>query len=374
MKNILFGHTRVLSMALFLAGIVAILSIAGPAAAQAEFGIAPPGALDGISGGPVGGGGAGMNALQGLQNLPPGQQPFPGGGAPGQFGGFGGQPGQIGGFQVPAYQAPRRLQAIEGQRIFDAISYRLNPADSRILDDPRRLEVIEEEKSGFSDDGRTLGDREANDGLWSRIIEPASTDEYTGGLSHFYLLRIINMLSAAQQMNPLEFFGLNALTSERFSKIEKRAEREADRDDRIYQVDAEGNFRDCWSKKFLDLFRIEQGNPHSDFFPLYIPQPPPPPAVQPPPGWLPPQAIKTGVEAQIEQALNLYRAANPEGLTEEELEDRIDELRGELLDDEEARNEFFRLYGIEAAPPAPGGGFEGGGYYQMPAAGEFIGA
>jgi hypothetical protein len=262
-----------------------------------------------------------------------------------------GEPGYVPPFQ---YTAPVTLRAIEGRRVYDAVSYRLNPSNAKILDDPQRKEILEDKKEKYSDKGNNdKGDQLAEDGLYSSIL-PASTDEYTGGFSHFYALKSINVLRSAQALDVIDFFGLNAVTNDRFSSLEKERDKIADRDGRVYLVDNAGKFQDCWAKRFLDDFRIERANPKSDFLPLYIPRPPAPPAVAPPTGWMPPQAVKTPDEMAIDSALKKYRAAMGKTMSEADLEKKIKELRQALLMDQQARQTFFTQFPPDVAPGTGG--------------------
>jgi len=262
-----------------------------------------------------------------------------------------GEPGYVPPFQ---YTAPTTYRAIEGRRVYDAVSYRLNPSNAKILDDPQRREILEDKKDKYSDRGNNdKGDQIADDGLYSSILPP-STDEYTGGFSHFYALKSINVLRSAQALDVIDFFGLNAVTNDRFSSLEKERDKIADRDDRIFLTDSAGKFQDCWAKRFLDNFRIEQANPKSDFLPLYIPRPPAPPAVAPPTGWVPPQAVKTPDEMAVDSSLKKYKAAMGKTMSEADLEKKIKELRQMLLMDPQARQTFFAQFPPDVAPGTGG--------------------
>ena len=262
-----------------------------------------------------------------------------------------GEPGYVPPFQ---YTAPVTYRAIEGRRVYDAVSYRLNPSNAKILDDPQRKEILEDKKEKYSDRGNNdKGDQIAEDGLYSSILPP-SMDEYTGGFSHFYALKSINVLRSAQALDVIDFYGLNAVTNDRFSSLEKERDKIADRDDRIFLTDSAGKFQDCWAKRFLDNFRIEPANPKSDFLPLYIPRPPAPPAVAPPTGWVPPQAVKTPDEMAVDSSLKKYRAAMGKTMSEADLEKRIKELRQTLLMDPQARQTFFTQFPPDVAPGTGG--------------------
>ena len=248
--------------------------------------------------GSTGGGGAGQNVLDSLrggQATPPGGAPPGGFGPPGAASGAAVMPGAEAtpageaAAGVDAVVAPisqtRTYAAFAGRRVYDAVTYRRNPNTAIILDDIRRIDITEDQLSEFSDDG-TQGDVEPNDSVYAQIL-PTSTNEYIGAESAFYLEKVIYLLGAAEQMDPLEFFGLTALTSERVSDIPKYRERVAEKDSKIYSMTPDGKITG-WADSFLRLYRVETDNPDSKFFPLYIPRFPDPPAIPPPPApWRP---------------------------------------------------------------------------------------
>ena len=181
---------------------------------------------------------------------------------------------------------PKRYPALKGQRIFDAVSYRRNGKNALILDDVRRIEIGEDELGQFSDDGKTLGDAEANDGVYSQILPP-STNDYIGGTTNFYLQRIITMLRSTESLDPLDFFGLQALTTDRFSSIPNLRDKLQEQMGKIATFDKDQNMSG-WSETFLRVFHVDQNDPNSRFFPLYVPRYPEPPSVPPLPApWKP---------------------------------------------------------------------------------------
>jgi hypothetical protein len=269
----------------------------------------------------------------------------PGGVGGTEFGEF--NPEMMGGPMAPIFEyiPPKVFQAIEGRRIYDAVSFRLNPGTARILDDPRRIKVLEDATVNYSDDGRTLGDQEANDGLFSSIETTPSTEDQTGGLSHYYASKIMNMLSAAEELDPLQFYGLIAMTKERFSEVSKEREKILDRNAMIYKVDEQNKFvGSTWAERFLDLYRLEQGNPESPFFPLYIPRPPAPPAVAPPTGWMPPQGIKSPEQQELEAVIQAFTLRMESRMTKEELDAAIKGLRARYRQDPTVLTQFIAQY------------------------------
>jgi len=252
------------------------------------------GLLDEQASAPVGGGGAGARGVQraraaagedDLRDFDDGARegPIDGPGRPGQFRRDAVPVDPMAG--LPRFTV-RRIPAVEGQRIYDAVSYRLQAANALVLDDPRRIEITEDRIHEFSDDGRTLGDMVANDGLYSRIL-PESTEQYIGGDSQYSLTRMIAVLKVAQELSPLDFFNVNVLTTERFSSVPKMRAKVMEKNDKVHLLDERGNFSG-WSDVFLKDYRVDRENPESKFFDLYVPAPPSPPAIKSPVApWLP---------------------------------------------------------------------------------------
>jgi hypothetical protein len=196
-------------------------------------------------------------------------------GAPGGMMGPGGVrgAGARAGAMLPT-PTPRRYSALRGQRVYDAVS-------KEILDDVRSVEITEDELDQYSDDGQSLGDDEANDGLYSQIKPPVE-NEFIGEVTNYYLERTIVMLRNAQAMHPLDFFGVTMMTNEPQSIIPKLREHQIARNDMIYKIDEKNKSFEGWSSAFLNPYRKEKGKPGSAFYDLYVPPAPDPPAGDPP--------------------------------------------------------------------------------------------
>ncbi|MFW6304028.1 MAG: hypothetical protein ACOC2L_05335 [Candidatus Sumerlaeota bacterium] len=245
----------------------------------------------------------------------------------------------------PTYEIPtltiNLTPAYMGRRVEDAFINRRTPNEPLILDDVQPIEITDDEIPLFSDDGRTLGDWVADDGIYSNI-QPPSTNEYMGADSFYSLTRTMNVLTASQQMNVLDFFGLNVVTTERFSSIPKLRDRIEERDQKIYRVNEAGQ-ASGWVDSFLADYRENAEDVRSSFFPLYVPRPPHPPAIPPPPSpWRP-----AGYEpTPLEQAIDRYMAqVQPE---QEGGEVDLQAVREELmlqLEDDEFLEQFMEQYG-----------------------------
>ncbi len=280
--------------------LLAALVSLSPSMGHAQFGgglLAPPDALDTLSDSSVPSGGSFGADDFGSDDF--GSDDF----GSGDFGsgddGFGGQTQDAEAFArdaanraveiiLPLFQKEKTYPAYSGQRIYDAVSYRRNPNDPIILDTVRRLDISEEERNSeqYSDDGETLGDFEANDGVYARIL-PNSVNEYIGGESRWALGRTITLLSITQELDPLQFFGLPILATNRHSRLPQLRDRIAQQDEKVYDVD-EADKLSGWSDTYLKDFRVDRDSPSSRFFSLYIPKPPAPPVGAPPPApWVP---------------------------------------------------------------------------------------
>ncbi|HBF33869.1 TPA: hypothetical protein DDW35_04840 [Candidatus Sumerlaeota bacterium] len=231
------------------------------------------------------------------------------------------------------YKPKESVKALEGDRIMDAVLSKTDPRG--LLDDPQGREYDKayfestknSDKKTFSDDGESLGDLVKDDRIFSRINRTKSNpngEEYTGGVSHSYLRKMISILGYVRATpstdynryemigphfkfypNPtdvqlhtaiywvpsVEFFGLTATTTEPFSSIEQERKWNNERNNEVLQVDASGMLKDSMSKKFLDPYRQEKGKAESDFYKLYVPVPPAPPATLPATGWVSPHQL-----------------------------------------------------------------------------------
>lgn len=172
-----------------------------------------------------------------------------------------GQEPDIRNYPQPTYgvsATTRTIPAIKGQKIVDAIT-------GKILEEPRHIFIHEDETIYYSDDGKTLGDIVANDGIYSNVLPPNNKD-YIGGSSFYFLKLNLKMIAAIEEMSPLTFFGYTMMTLEEYRKrlIEKNEKTEE------------------WTMRFLDPYRVNKGDIDSPFYQLYIPLPPTMPNTLPP--------------------------------------------------------------------------------------------
>ena len=106
-------------------------------------------------------------------------------------------------------------EAITGQRIIDAV-------DQTILDDQRK--DFKKNPSGIYTNTR-----------------PTNSTEYMGGYSFYFLKQNIQILKAAQEINPLDFFDLNFMDAETTRlKIQEQNDRVS-----------------AWNIKFLNKYKLK---------------------------------------------------------------------------------------------------------------------
>lgn len=195
-----------------------------------------------------------------------------------------------------------RVKAIVGTRVFDAVT-------GELLDDAQLVNIDQAEiqNMGLVDDG-SQGDRLPEDGEFAKVDQ---SREYIGQANQRLKERLIQAIYSAEQLNPLDFYGFNIMTTERSSpaprsrrwrlvkdpdggpgktlaevatekplEVPKYREWEMERDRKVAG-------KDGWAIRFLDEYRTDKGNIDSEFYTIYIPQPPVVPTVPPPPGWNP---------------------------------------------------------------------------------------
>ena len=163
---------------------------------------------------------------------------------------------------------PKMIRVLTGSRIECAV-YGI------LLEDIIYKDVPESEKGNYYDDGAHGGDQEAGDGTYTNITV---RKDVMSPEAHLILRRTLTLLKNVEQMEPMDFYRMNVVTSEPLSSLPKQIDEEQDRDDMKL---------DEWNKKFLRDFRISSDDPKSAFYPLYVPPPPSYPNVQLPEGFKP---------------------------------------------------------------------------------------
>jgi len=180
-----------------------------------------------------------------------------------------GMPGTQGqpGMPTPS-PTPKMIRVLTGSRVECAV-YGI------LLEDIIYKDVPESEKGNYYDDGAHGGDQEAGDGTYTNITV---RKDVMSPEAHLILRRTLALLKNVEQLEPMDFYRMNVVTSEPLSSLPKQIDEEQDRDDMKL---------DEWNKKFLREFRISSDDPKSAFYPLYVPPPPSYPNVPLPEGFKP---------------------------------------------------------------------------------------
>ncbi len=239
----------------------------------------------------------------------------PGAIAPGA--GFAAAAGWLGPWAVaglPGVSSPTRIPQIEvlaGKRVYCAVC-------GSLLEDPIKLKRPETEKDKYLDDG--IHDNGiANDGIRGNVS--VSKDEYIGAECNNVKNRLINVVRRSEELVPasmigerepspydiedyesrqrrleakyagqaneesvMHFYRLHVATInplESNPAMPKLLEKEQQRDELL---------RD-WNARFLAPYRKDKNDPKSDFYQLYVPEPPAVPQYPVPPGYVSPQSL-----------------------------------------------------------------------------------
>lgn len=184
------------------------------------------------------------------------------------------QPGQ------PAVATPTpipNIKVLVGKRVYDAVT-------GQLLEDAIQLEVPQTDADKYEDDGiRDNGI--PGDGIRGNV--ETIRDTFIGTETNSTKNRMINVVRRVEDLNPMEFYGLPAaVIDSRIADSELPGYLEAER-----RMDE--TLRD-WNNRFLADFRVDKNDPRSDFYQIYVPEPPQPPRYPMPPGYIAPQNREGG--------------------------------------------------------------------------------
>lgn len=192
------------------------------------------------------------------------------------------------------------IQVIAGDRVFDNIT-------GELIDDATEQQVPATERGNYFDDG-TNGDIEANDGQYTKVTERR---DVIGQSNQRIKERLVQALLAAESLNPLEFYGFNLMSTEREESVSRGRAWALQKDPkggpgrvlaevpisepvtvpkyRKWQSEKDQKVKSEWAERFLREYRINKDSLTSDFYQLYVPQPPPQPLVDAPAetAWIP---------------------------------------------------------------------------------------
>ena len=208
-----------------------------------------------------------------------------------------------------------KITVITGTRVFDAVS-------GFLLDDAQMKRVPATEQGNYYDDG-THGDLEPEDGIFTFVED---RNDVIGQSNQRVKEQLVRALQLADEYTPQQFFGLRLLTLQRTVAAPRtRAwamtrdpngvghmleEREVEQpvtvpNYRDKQMEKDSRIKNDWAFRFLQEYRVNKDSLTSDFYSMYVPQPPPLPAVAPPPGvqWRPfsdPQSLLRQQQASMQ--------------------------------------------------------------------------
>lgn len=244
----------------------------------------PPAGVGGLP--PANAGAQGPGALPGLTGAPP--PAAPGGAMTGvQYGGpaapYGaaaapGMPGAPGVAGAPTPTPPPMIRVLIGQRVYDAVT-------GALLEDAKTIPRPVTEQELYPDDG-VHDNGIAGDGIRGNVN--TVRDVYIGAETNGLKNRLIRVVREAEKMTPMQFFRQHVSTTEPYKPnpaMPDALEIERQRDELLKD----------WNNKFLADYRKDKDNPQSEFYELYVPEPPMPPGFPAPGGYVSPQ--KMGGEA-----------------------------------------------------------------------------
>jgi len=191
-------------------------------------------------------------------NTPGTMLPGAGGAPPGgafTMGVFGAPiPGQGAPLAAPAAPPVKQILVLTGVKVTCHVT-------NQLLEDIHYEYRPESEKGQFYDDG-THGDLVPNDNIYTNYTE---NNLVLSPEANRLKLIYMRMLQICEETNPLDFFRIPVATEEPLTPLPRMSDQENDRDK---------TFLEEWHKRFLELYRIDSENPKSDFFPIFVPNPP----------------------------------------------------------------------------------------------------
>ncbi|MCX7020064.1 MAG: hypothetical protein WCK47_06170 [bacterium] len=234
---------------------------------QPGAGLAAPMGYPGAS--PMGYPGAPMGGMPGLG---------PGMGMMNQQPGMQGQTGMATPIPVPT------IQVLVGKRVYDAVT-------GAIIEDAMQLTVPESDKDKYYDDG-SRDNGVAGDNIRGNV--ETIRGKYISPETNAIKNRMITVVRKADVISPLHFSGyyvVSAGAGRDKPDVPTWLELEKERDE----------FARDWNNKFLANYRADKNDPRSEFFQIYVPEPPQIPKYPVPYGYTSPQQR---FKALADQALN----------------------------------------------------------------------
>jgi hypothetical protein len=222
-----------------------------------------------------------------------------------------------------------RITVLAGTRVLDAIM------PHALIDDATERQVPQSMQNQYYDDGPQggHGDLEANDGKFTNVT---TSMDYISQSNQRIKEQLIQALVSANALNTIDFFGLAVMSADRTGAVSR---------DRAWKMVASPNgigsvlrevmidrpldvpnnrerttYKDKlvgaqWADRFMQEFRKNKDDLHSEFYAVYVPMPPTPPSVAPPVGWAPFLATTPADAVQTQDAAQLA-ATQGEGATQ----------------------------------------------------------
>jgi len=231
-------------------------------------------------GGPGAGGGFGGNA-GGFGGGAGGFGGAGAGGFGGAGGGFGGNAGQFGvntanqgiNFANNAFGFVPTFTAIYGKRIYC-------PVTGQLLEDASEIEIAQSSAGSYSDDGETLMDAEASDGVYTNVS--VVNNKFMSPEAMLVKSRALKNLKTLESYKPYEFANVIVASTDPLMDVPNILDLEAERDKRL----------EIWAEDFLNNFKIDPADAteeNSIFFQTYMPPPPRTPVQNLPASFFPPR-------------------------------------------------------------------------------------
>jgi len=253
-----------------------------------------PGALAGPNvGGPMPAPIGGAPQFPGQPGALPGSFPGAVNGAP-SFPGLGpANPGA--GQPVAATPTPEQtVEVLAGNRVYDAVN-------GALLEDVVKVKISPADIDKYPDDG-VHDNGIAGDNIRGNVS--TFRKQYIGTVSNDIKNRLITLVRKVADTNPLTFYGYHFAAVDPITQnpdMPNYLTLEKDRDEALRE----------WNNKFLADYRVDKNDPQSEYYQLYIPQPPLFPQSYPPAGYVAPQKLQAGQTPGI--GLDLA-APNPTGM------------------------------------------------------------
>lgn len=242
--------------------------------AQNVAGGAPAGALPNPSGG------FSAPPMAGLPGLPGVATPTPLGGYPGLTSpGTMAAPGAAGpGQPMQAVATPLpTIKVLVGKRVTCSVC-------GALLEDAYQLDVLLTQQDNYQDDG-IVDNGIPNDGIRGNV--ETIKNVYIGPECNTVKNQLVNLVRHAERLTPHEFYRYHVMSlnpSDSRPDMPNMLEKEQQRDESL---------RD-WNNKFLADYRVDKNDPKSEFYQLYVPDPPQVPRYPVPPGYVAPQKLREG--------------------------------------------------------------------------------